>query len=48
MPQPTNLKMLDPKYSYNPYLDHDEENEGHYRYDQSAVLRTYMELLVLL
>ena len=36
--------MLDPGYSYNPYLDHDEDNEAHYRYDQSASLRTYLQL----
>ena len=36
--------MLDPTYSYNPYLDYDEDNEAHYRYDQSAALQMYLEL----
>ena len=30
--RPIKINMLDPMYSYNPYLDHDEENEAHYRY----------------
>ena len=36
--------MLDPTHSYNPYIDQDEDNEAHYRYDQSGALRTYLEL----
>ena len=42
--QLTKVTMLDPGYSYKPYLVHDEANEAHYRYDQSAPLRTYLEL----
>ena len=45
--RPLKLTMLDPAYSYNPYLDHDEKNEAHYRYDRSAALRTNLELLNL-
>ena len=36
--------MLDPTYSYYPYLDKDEDNKAHYRYDQSVALRTYLGL----
>ena len=36
--------MLDPEYRYDPYLDNDENNETQYRYDQSALLRTYLQL----
>ena len=36
--------MLNPTYSYNPYLDQDDNNEAHYRYDKSAALRTYLDL----
>ena len=36
--------MLDSTYSYNPYQDHDEDNETHYRYHQSAELRKKLEL----
>ena len=45
--RPLKPTMLDPEYSYNPYLDHDDDNEAHYRYDQSATLRTYLELPAL-
>ena len=44
LPRPGKLPMLDQSYSYNPYLDHDAENEAHYRYDQSSPLRTYLEV----
>ena len=36
--------MLDPTHSYNPYLDQDEDNEAHYRYDKSGALQTYLEV----
>ena len=36
IPTPRRISMLDHGYSYNPYLDHDEDNAEHYRYDQSA------------
>ena len=42
--RPIKINMLDTAYWYNLYLDHDENSDAHYRYDQSASLRTYLEL----
>ena len=39
--------MLDPTYCYNPYLNHVDDKETHFCYDQSPTLRTYLELLDL-
>ena len=33
IPAPRRITMLDPGYSYNPYLNHDEDYVEHYHYD---------------
>ena len=38
------IMRLNPRYCYKPYLDHDETSEAQSRYDQSAPLRTYLQL----